>query len=948
MTLSLASGISRVSVPFDKNQAADLLAELPHELTTNSVGELLYGVAGCSPFLGQLIRLNSSWLVDAIHQPSQTVLRDLINAISDGTDHVDWETLLRNLRIVRGRAALYIALCDLGGLWCLSDVTKGLSFLASNLTDFALDWIISDAIRQKKIPDISPKDVKNRVGLFVIAMGKLGAQELNYSSDIDLICLFDQEKFEPINYAEARSQFIKSIRRLVKALSEWTVDGYVFRTDLRLRPNPSTTPVCMSMQAAQQYYVSVGRTWERAAHIKASPIAGDFEAGLRYLRSLESFIWKDPLDFAAIEDIENILRQIRIKKGHFSVSAVPGCDIKLSPGGIREIELFAQTRQLIMAGRLPVLREKQTINALAALRDEGAISVSMCQALTQTYIGHRTTEHRLQMIGDQQTQTIPVDDKVRACVAALDGWTNTRAWEEAIAERLETVHQVTESFFDASTRIPSQPDVTSGAEILATIDLKNPQAVNQMIQRWREGGISATSSERTQRLYHLLEPEIVKILSKADNPDLAFAEFDKFLSGLSEGLHVFSMFRANQDLLRSIIDIFILAPRLASLLGKWPQTLDAHFEEDFLKKIPSQIWLEADLRIRMGDTENYERILEIVRIWAREIKFRVFVHMLAGKLDAVEAGEAFSAIAEATLTELLPVVIQQFVSKRDTVPCCRLAVIAMGKLGTREMTASSDLDLIVVYDGESDQENAFVLSKHYSNLTRAIIAALTADTSQGSLYSVDMRLRPSGRQGPVAVSLAAFEHHQMEKAWVWEHLALMKGRVVFGEQELVKKIELIMDKVFLKRKGDEQVFHEAAKMRQKLIDTHRPERDDAWAFKHTCGGLMEIEFFAQTIGLLYGVGNGLSCNRLLDQIAEMKQMGPEKLKTLKEAVHIQMTLQHIDCIALERSHSIMDIGEPLRNVMVKSIGAFDFEMLQMTLQSVQKQAALICGDYFGN
>ena len=945
MTSSLAKGISRASVPFDKSQAADLVSELPCELTTNSIGELLHGVAGCSPFLGQLMRLNSSWLVDVIHQPSTSVLNDLIGDISDHPNPMDWDTLLRNLRIVRGRAALYIALCDLGGLWCLRDVTKNLSFLASSLIECTLKWIIQDAIRQKKIPDITEKDIINGTGLFVIAMGKLGAQELNYSSDIDLICLFDQEQFEPMTYAEVRSQFIKSIRRLVKALSQWTVDGYVFRTDLRLRPNPSTTPVCMSMQAAHQYYVSVGRTWERAAHIKASPIAGDFEAGRRYLNSLESFIWKSPLDFAAIEDIENILRQIRIKKGHFSVSAVPGCDIKLSPGGIREIELFAQTRQLIMAGRLPVLREKQTINALEALRDEGAISVPMCQALTQTYIAHRTTEHRLQMIGDQQTQTIPVDDKARACVAALDGWTDTLGWEEAIAERLETVHQVTESFFDASTRAPSQPEVTdAGLEMLTEIDLKNPEAVSQMVQRWREGGIPATSSERTKRLYHLLEPEIIKILSQADSPDSAFAEFDKFLSGLSRGLHVFSMFRANQDLLRSIIDIFILAPRLASLLGKWPQTLDAHFEENFLKEIPSQLWLEADLHIRIGDTENYEQILEIVRIWAREIKFRVFVHMLAGKLNAFEAGEAFSAIAEATLTELLPVVIQQFLSKRDTLSSCRLAVIAMGKLGTREMTASSDLDLIVVYDGESD----FALSKHYSSLTRAIIAALTADTSQGSLYPVDMRLRPSGRQGPVAVSLAAFEHHQIEKAWVWEHLALMKGRVIYGEPELVQKIELIMQKALLKRRGDEQVLREATKMRQKLIETHRSEREDIWAFKHTCGGLMEIEFCAQTIGLWGGVDRGLSCHRLLDQIAEITQMESEKLETLKEAVHIQTTLQHIHCIALERDHSMLDMSEPLRKVMAKSIGTSDFQMLQAILQSAQKQAAFFCSDYFGN
>jgi len=953
MTTGLAQGVSRAPIPFDPDHAADVVSALSGDLTRDALGALLRGAAGSSPFLAKLLKSHGAWLAEVSGVASEDVLDGLVAKARESAEAADWQGLLRALRVARARAALFIALCDLGGAWDLGRVTRGLSDIADGLTETALRWILAQEIARGKLPGMDEGDAANGAGLSILAMGKMGARELNYSSDIDLICLFDQDRFEPEWQGAARARHIHAIRRLVKALSEWTSDGYVFRVDLRLRPSPSTTPVCMGMGAARDYYATAGRTWERAAHIKARPAAGDLDAGRAYLRGLASFIWRRPLDFAAIEDIEGILRKIRVKKGHFTPAAVPGCDIKLSPGGIREIELFAQTRQLIMAGRLPGLREPTTLGALAALRDEGMIDADMCENLSRSYIAHRTVEHRLQMIGDRQTQTVPADPEARARVAALDGWSDMQAWEAAIAGRLATVHRIVEGFFDAGSRDPvAPPEVPLDGRNVAALGFADAPEVRRKVHRWRTGGIAATGSDRARRLYATLEPELLRLLGQADSPDAALAGFDRFLSGLSAGVPIFSLFKANRHLLERLVDIFAAAPRLAGLLGRRPQIIDALLEDDFFRELPDRDWLEADLRIRIGDTDHYESVLETARIWAHEVRFRVAVQVLLGKVREVETGEAFSRVAETILDALVPLVVERFASKHGPPPGRGMAVIAMGRLGTREMTARSDLDLIAVYDadGADPPDGAPALSPpaYYSRLTRSLITALTADTAEGRLYPVDMRLRPSGRQGPVAVSLAAFEDHQIRHAWVWEHLALMRGRVVAGDAALAADIGKIIGTALSNRRGDARVMEEARAMRGKLMAAHRAERGNPWALKHAAGGLMEIEFLAQTGGLLHGVGFGRPARDILGPLADIGWIGAEEARDLARALRLQSRLQQIDCVALERPNHSPDTGARLRRVMVEAGGVPDFDALSETLRAAQGKAASTCARVFGD
>ncbi len=952
MTKCLAQGVSRAPIPFDPEQAAEAVSALPGNLTSGAMGELARGAAGSSPFLARLLKSHGEWFSEASAIPTAEVVGGLVSE-AEAAAGGDWEDLRRALRVARARAALFIALCDLGGAWDLRRVTAGISDLADGLTDTALRGALAETARRGQIPDPAEGDAADGPGMFILAMGKMGARELNYSSDIDLICLFDQERFGEAERGDARAAYVKTTRRLVKALSEPTTDGYVFRTDLRLRPSPSTTPICMSTEAAEEYYATVGRTWERAAHIKARPAAGDIEAGRAYLRRLAPFVWRAPLDFAAIDDIEEILRKIRVKKGRFTPSAVPGCDIKLDPGGIREIELFVQTRQLIMAGRLPVLRDPTTLGALAALRDEGVVGADLCGALSEAYVGHRNLEHRLQMIGDNQTQTVPQEEEARARIAALDGWSDRRAWEDAIAERLAATHRVTEGFFDAGSREASAPGGSPlDARSVEALGFGNPGEVRRAVERWRAGGIDATSTEQARRIYSSLEADLLARLGRADHPDAALAEFDRFLSGLPSGARVFAMLKANPLLLERIIDIFTTAPKLARLMGRWPETLDTLLTEDFSGGPPSREWLEADLHIRVGDTGDPERMIEIIKVWTREARFQTAVQVLRGTFDESCAGETFSAVAETVLGALVPIVAGSFAAEHGPPPGRGMALLAMGGLGSRELTAGSGLELAAVYDAGDEERSEgptpLPASEYFPRLARSLTDALTAETPEGRFHeSVESPLHTPGDRWRDAVSLASFEDHQLRGARVREHLALTRGRVVWGDADLADDIGRVAGTALSARREDPSVMVEARAVRAEFIEANHDRRDNHWSLTRAAGGLAEIDHLVRTGGLLLGLGFGRPSRDILEPLAEAGLIDGGDARSLAEALRLQSRLRHIHRVAEDRA-DVSPEGAKLRLAMAGALGIPDFESLSRTLESARESAASICSRFFGD
>ncbi|MBK5926551.1 glutamine-synthetase adenylyltransferase [Rhodobaculum claviforme] len=831
-----AARLTRCPLPHDPQAGHEARAALPD--APPEVAELIAGAAGCSPFLRELTLRHADWLAPALAGPPEVALDaalgDADRPLSD---------LPRALRRAKARVALLVALADLGGVWRLEEVTGALTRLADHAVDTALRALVAEEIRRGKIPGATPDDAATAAGMVVFAMGKMGAAELNYSSDIDLICLFDDDRFDgPAEQMEARAAFIRVTRKLTALIADRTADGYVFRTDLRLRPDASVMPVCLSMEAAERYYESFGRTWERAAWIKARPCAGDLEAGARYMRRMAPFVWRRHLDYAAIQDAHDMRLRIRAHKGLAGARAhipLEGHDIKLGAGGIREIEFFTQTRQLIAGGRDADLRDPATQPALAQLAHKGWVPGMVAQTLTAAYRAHREVEHRLQMVADAQTQKLPTRPEDMDRLARFQGMGDTDAWRRELVDRLEQVSELTEGFF-APTGQPGarDPDLSEAARAL--------------VARWDT--YPALRSERGAEIFRRLRPEILSQLMASDDPDAALARFDGFMAGLPAGVQLFSLFEANPQLIDLIVDICATAPRLSQYLARNAAVLDAVIGGDFFAPWPDRAALSAALGKRLAGVADYERKLDAARTWAREWHFRVGVHHLRGLIDAFEAASQYAALAEACVAALWDPVCAEFARRHGPQPGRGAVVLGMGSLGAGRLNAASDLDLIVIYDaaGAEASQGARPLDvkTYFARLTKALVTALAAPMAEGRLYEVDMRLRPSGRQGPVATALAAFCDYQSNDAWTWEHLALTRARAIAGSGALGAEVEAFRRQLLADKGAGARVSQDVADMRRRLAEAKPPR--GPWDCRLGPGRLQEIELFAQTAALRAG------------------------------------------------------------------------------------------------
>jgi glutamate-ammonia-ligase adenylyltransferase len=828
---SLVSRLTRCPRAHDPDEGARALAHVPD--AAGPLADLVAGAAGCSPFLKSLTESEGAWLTGAAEDP-EAALAALHEALRETAP----DRLGSALRQAKRRVALLTALADLGGAWPLEAVTGHLTDFADLACDLALRAALGTEVRRGKLPGMGEEDIATGAGMVVFAMGKMGARELNYSSDIDLICLFDETRFDRDDFHEARASLVRATRRMSALLNDRTAEGYVFRTDLRLRPDPGVTPVCMAMAAAETYYESLGRTWERAAWIKARPCAGDLEAGERFIATLRPFVWRKHLDFAAIEDAHNMRLAIRAHKGLGGAFCLEGHNIKLGRGGIREIEFFTQTRQLIAGGRDPDLRVRGTVEGLALLADKGWVPPEAAETLTDNYRCHREVEHRVQMLRDAQTHLLPNSAAEFDRLAAFMG-RETGELRDEIARRVATVDDLIEGFFRQEA---------PGGEAAA----ETPETAfdEEVIARWH--GYPALRSERAQQIFARLRPEILARLGRAANPEEALLAFDGFLRGLPAGVQVFALFEANPQLIDLLVDIVGTAPSLAQYLSRNAGVFDAVIAGDFFAPWPGRAALGAALSERLEAEPDYERALDLARRWHKEWHFRIGVHHLRGLVDAGAAGAQYGDLAGAVIGALWPRVVAQFATRHGVPPGRGAAVIGMGSLGAGRLHARSDLDLIVIYDaGEaegSDGPRPLSVRPYYARLTQALITALTAPMAEGRLYEVDMRLRPSGNQGPVATSWPAFRIYQQDEAWTWEHLALTRARVIAGEPGLAEDIEAFRTALIAEKAERAPVLRAVAEMRARVAEAKPPE--GAWDVKLGPGRLLELELVAQAGNLL--------------------------------------------------------------------------------------------------
>ena len=867
-----------------------------------------------SPYLRDTAAVFPHLLPTAIGEPLEDSLGRVIDTARQSWRPAEGRTpseaeVMTSLRKAKRALSFLVALADLARIFTAKDTTRWLSAMADASVAAAVDHLLLAGHESGKLKLADPGKPAQGSGLIVLGMGKLGGRELNYSSDIDLVVFFDPEAGILADPLEASETYGRMMRRLIRIMQERTADGYVFRTDLRLRPDPGSTPLAVAVEAALIYYEGRGQNWERAAYIKARPIAGDIAAGEDFLRQLTPFVFRKYLDYAAIADIHSIKRQIHVHKGHGAI-AVKGHDVKLGRGGIREIEFFAQTQQLIAGGRMPPLRARETETALAALAEAKWIAPEIAAELTDAYWFLRDVEHRIQMVHDEQSHDLPETDGELKRIAFMLGFADVAVFSAKLETVLRTVEKRYARLFEQEAKLSTgegnlvftgQKDDPGTLKTLAGLGFERPADISRVIRTWHYGRYRATQSVEARERLTELTPDLLRAFGESKRADEALLRFDSFLKGLPAGIQLFSLIGSNPPLLSLIVTIMSSAPRLADIIASKPHVFDGMLDPGLMAELPTRDYLSGRLATFLNGARHYEDRLDRLRIFAAEQRFLIGIRLLTGAISGTQAGRAFTHLADLVIEAAFHAVAKEIEAAHGTYPGGRIAVMGMGKLGSFELTAGSDVDLILLYDYdsealESDGPKPLDAARYYTRLTQRLISALSAPMAEGILFEVDMRLRPSGNKGPVATRINAFRKYQREEAWTWEHMALTRARLICGEESLMQEARETIGEVLQVRSDTKKIAADVAEMRE-LIESEKPPRD-IWDFKLIPGGLIDIEFIAQYLRLVAPANGmtldtyGSSTGEALKTLGE-KQMKPDDLDTCLRALRLFTELSQI-------------------------------------------------------
>jgi glutamate-ammonia-ligase adenylyltransferase len=946
-TYSLALGFDAWEVVLAAAEDTHRSAHARAWSATAAGKNLLAAIFGNSPFLSRIAVAEWDFLTRLVeegpHPSFEEILADTERPRNGGENRAE---LMRRLRIAKRRVALLAAVSEIVGYWALERQMEALSRFAEAAIGAAVRHLLRSAAEVGTFRPADPDNPERGSGFIVLAMGKLGSSELNYSSDIDLILLYDGDR-TPLPPDVGAQAFNRLARDLVRILDERTGDGYVFRTDLRLRPDPRSTPLVISVTAALTYYESVGQNWERAALIKARPVAGDREAGRRFLAELQPFIWRRHLDFAALQDIHSIKRQIQAHKGGGRI-AVEGHDVKIGRGGIREIEFFAQTLQLIWGGRIRELRVPSTCEALHRLANTGRIDANTAQTLIEDYRFLRRVEHRLQMVDDAQTHRLPSDRAGISRLAAFLGYGDADSFATDLCTHLGSVERHYAELFEEAPSLAGPGNlVFTGAdddpETLATLrhlGFADPLKIAAFLRGWHHGRIRATRSQRAREILTELAPEMLRIFGTTPDPDAAFARFDQFMTGLPAGVQLLALFQANPGLLSLVAEIMAEAPLLAENLAHRPALLDAVLSAEFAEPLPDRTRLSADLADLLAGARNFEDTLHILRRWANERRFQVGVHLLRRRLDGEAAGATLADIAEAALAALWPAVAADFARLHGEVPGGMFAVIALGRLGSREMSLASDLDLILIYDAPvdvdaSDGPRPLPVSSYYARLSQRLIGAMTAPTAEGRLYDVDMRLRPSGASGPIATSLEGFARYHRDEAWTWEQMALTRARPVAGDPALCERIVEAIAAALTATRDPGRLVADVAAMRRRIAEAN--PRPSSWDLRHRRGGLTDLEFIVQYLMLREAARAPQVLRReteaALGALGEAGALRPHAIQELGDALILLRRIRALLALLFPGVPEAHVLAGAAGAALVRCAGAVDFPHLDAEISS---------------
>ncbi len=920
-----------------------LLADKP------TVNKLLESLAESSPYLWDLASRQPGWLLRLLRaNPDQhlaTILAEHGLAAASSKDATQAMQLLRRMK---AEAALLIALADIGGVWPVMKAARALTDLADTAVDAAARFVLAEATRAGRLTPKDKSQPEIGSGYIVLAMGKMGAFELNYSSDIDLIVLYNPAVPALPEDVEPSTLFVRLTQRLVKLLQERTADGYVFRTDLRLRPDPASTAVAISTAAAVSYYESVGQNWERAAMIKARACAGDIAAGETILNELAPFVWRKYLDFAAVADVHAMKRQINAYRGHGEI-AVEGHNIKLGRGGIREIEFFAQTQQLIAGGRNPGLRDRDTLTTLEKRCDDKWIDVAARDALKEAYCFLRVVEHRLQMVNDEQTQTLPDERAKLERFARFLGFANRDAFAEVLLGHLDKVQHYYARLFEKTPDVdrpvlafPPDVDDIKTLDRLSELGFRAPLEASSIIRHWLSDSHRSFKSEAARMHLEALLPALLEHLARTDNPNATLVLFDHFLANLHSPARLLSLLRQNPELIALIVLVLGIAPRLGDTLARHPQVMDALVDPSFFGALPDDVALGQRLDAALAQARYDEDLLERIRMFGLEYMFLIGVRILSGTVTARQAGEAFARLADAVLRAVHRAIADNFSMTHGHMSAEETAVVAMGKLGGCEMTAASDLDLILIYDfdervPESNGVRPLYGAQYFARLTQRLINALTAQTNYGALYQVDMRLRPSGRAGPLATRLDGFAAYQDTEAWTWEHMALTRARVVSASPAFKLRVQSVIQDILRRPRDADLAAGDVVEMRA-AIAKEKGDRE-RWDLKYAAGGLIDIEFISQYLQLIHAHRLpdilDTSTARVLEKAWELRVLAAEDAEALRAAVQLYHDLTQILRLCLPGAFDPKTAGAGLLRLLARAADVPDFATLDATLIDTQ-------------
>jgi glutamate-ammonia-ligase adenylyltransferase len=925
---------------------------------------ILFGFAEASPYLFDLVRADGARLLRLLESEPESCLAQLIEKIRRDVVAAPSEAdAMRLLRRMKAEAALVIALCDIGGVWPVMQVTAALTDVAVASVQSALRYLLRQEAARGRLSPPNPDRPEDDSGLVVLAMGKMGAGELNYSSDIDLIVFFDPAAPTLAPDIEPQRFFVRVTQALSRMLQQRTGDGYVFRVDLRLRPDPASTPVAISTASAFHYYEREGRTWERAAMIKAWPCAGDAKAGAALIAEIAPFVWRKHLDFAALADVHDMKLQMQTFRAQTEI-AVEGHNIKIGRGGIREIEFFAQTQQLIAGGRHPQLRVRPTLEALNVLASSNWITLAARDELTAAYIFLRRVEHRLQMVADEQTHTLPENSGALERFARFLGYDSREAFAKVLLGHLNIVQAHYGKLFEGdpagTARLPSAdygvgPDDPRLIAHLVALGFKEPVMVARTVRQWMVGEYRVFRVESIRNAFVEFVPVLLAGLAQAEEPDHAVAAFDRFLQALRHGARLFSLLSQNRALVALVALILGAAPRLGDMLVRQPQIMDGLIDPRFFGAMPDRRELSARLAATLMDANSYEEFLDRLRMFGQESLFLIGTRILSGTISAQQAGLAFADVAEGIVHTVHGLVSDQFAGPHGRIEGQETAIVAMGRLGSREMTASSDLDLILLYDFDSrhpDSNGPRPLhgARYFARFTQRLIGAFTTRTNYGGLYEVDMRLRPSGRAGPVASHIESFAEYQEREAWTWEHMALTRARVISASSDFRRRIEGIIREVLTRPRDAAEVASDVAAMRR-AIALEKGE-DDVWDLKYAAGGLVDIDFVAQYLQLVHAAEKpdilDVSTFVVLDNAARLGVLSPSAAEVLRSASRLYHDLTQILRLCVSKKFRPETAGEGLLRVMARAGDAPDFSALEARIKETQTEVRRVFQAVVGN